>query len=277
MRSKQMCRWVVVLLVAFGSVDVALANELEFRSVGGSQFTTVQDPCPADQFPPIELDFEGFVDRFEGARTTIRCTTSALEGGKPKQGIEVELTGEVLNADGSTRYVLPIRTGTTNEAGQTAFSFPWAPGPGISMWGTLSGDESLTTFETDCRIAQRKPCVADDTKLCALGTRFKIQVDWRTSQSSGQGKVLESFSDGGLFYFFDPGDGDLLVQLLNACKEDNHFWVFATPRRDGDRTSVVEYELTVTDTMTGATKSYFNPLGQPAVPIVDTSAFATCP
>ncbi len=37
------------------------------------------------------------------------------------------------------------------------------------------------------------------------------------------------------------------------------------------------YELTVTDTLAGASMSYSNPLGQPADAITDTAAFATCP
>jgi hypothetical protein len=33
----------------------------------------------------------------------------------------------------------------------------------------------------------------------------------------------------------------------------------------------------VTDTLTGRTRTYSNPLGMAAAPIQDTQAFATCP
>jgi hypothetical protein len=39
----------------------------------------------------------------------------------------------------------------------------------------------------------------------------------------------------------------------------------------------VELIVTVTDTQTGKTKVYFNPLGTAALPVQDTNAFATCP
>jgi hypothetical protein len=47
---------------------------------------------------------------------------------------------------------------------------------------------------------------------------------------------------------------------------DGHFWVFY-----GSLTNV-EFTLTVTDTQTGAIKTYFNPQGQLAS-VADTSAF----
>ena len=61
------------------------------------------------------------------------------------------------------------------------------------------------------------------------------------------------------------------MQLLDKCTFNDHFWVFC------GGTTNVEFTLTVTDTQTSQTKSYFNPLGMPAAPITDTSAFATCP
>ena len=36
-------------------------------------------------------------------------------------------------------------------------------------------------------------------------------------------------------------------------------------------------DMTVTDTENGKTRVYFNPMGTPASPVQDTSAFATCP
>jgi len=61
------------------------------------------------------------------------------------------------------------------------------------------------------------------------------------------------------------------VQLVDKCTVNDHFWVFY------GGTTNVEFTLTVTDTQTSQTKSYFNPLGMPAAAITDTSAFAACP
>jgi hypothetical protein len=63
----------------------------------------------------------------------------------------------------------------------------------------------------------------------------------------------------------------MLVKVLNACGLNQRYWVFYAA------TTNVEFTLTVTDTQTGKTKVYFNPINTPAPPVQDTSAFATCP
>ena len=62
-----------------------------------------------------------------------------------------------------------------------------------------------------------------------------------------------------------------MVKVLDGCALNGHHWVFAAA------TTTVEYTLTVTDTRTGETRVYHNPLGTPAVAIADTSALAGCP
>lgn len=76
--------------------------------------------------------------------------------------------------------------------------------------------------------------------------------------------------DSGLFWFFQADNWEVLVKVLDGCKLTNHFWVFAAA------TTNVEYELTVTDVVTGDTKSYTNPLGTSAPALTDTMALGTC-
>ncbi len=83
--------------------------------------------------------------------------------------------------------------------------------------------------------------------------------------------MASSGGDSGIFYFSEPGRADLLAKIVNGCEMNERFWVFAAATTD------VEYTLTVTDTANGQTRTYENPLGGPAEPILDTSAFATCP
>jgi hypothetical protein len=52
---------------------------------------------------------------------------------------------------------------------------------------------------------------------------------------------------------------------------NDHYWVFVAAATN------VELHITVTDTQTGQVRTYFNPLGKAALPVQDTSAFATCP
>ncbi|MCP3957063.1 MAG: hypothetical protein GY719_04360 [bacterium] len=77
-------------------------------------------------------------------------------------------------------------------------------------------------------------------------------------------------SDSGLFWFFTPGNWELLVKVLDGCSINDRFWVFAAATTD------VEYTLRVTDIETGRVQEYFNPLGRSAAAITDTEAFATC-
>jgi len=62
----------------------------------------------------------------------------------------------------------------------------------------------------------------------------------------------------------------MVVKVLNGCGVDSNYWVFA-----GGLTNV-QVVMTVTDTQTGAVKTYVNPQGQAFRPIQDTAAFA-CP
>jgi hypothetical protein len=77
--------------------------------------------------------------------------------------------------------------------------------------------------------------------------------------------------DSGVFTFFDAGNIEVQLKVLNACSFSNRIWVFASG------TTNVGVDITVTDTKTGTTKTYDNPLNQFFPPILDTSAFATCP
>ena len=113
---------------------------------------------------------------------------------------------------------------------------------------------------------------ADTSKLRLVSSRFVAQVSWRDFEgNSGTGQVVPfQTNNSGVFYFFDADNWELLVKVLDACSFNDHVWVFSAA------TTNVEYTLTVTDAVTGTTKSYFNPLGVAAPSITDTQAFATC-
>ena len=120
------------------------------------------------------------------------------------------------------------------------------------------------------RETNARRCVPDATTLC-LGRddRFKVTAEWETAGNDGDGLAVD---DQGFLFFFGSGPGpDLLVQVLDQCSLNNHFWVFAAAETN------LGFELTVTDTHTGDTRVYENLLGNPAPAITDTQAFATCP
>lgn len=137
--------------------------------------------------------------------------------------------------------------------------------------GTPSGYSNEAGVATLGNIA---PCVAGPTTLCVTGGRFMVETVWRTSDSSGRGNAvpIPSAPASGMFYFFSAENIELLVKVLFACvPQFNRYWVFFAA------TTNQEFAVVVTDTQTGKTKGYFNPLGRSAPPVQDTDAFATCP
>jgi len=117
-------------------------------------------------------------------------------------------------------------------------------------------------------------CVAGAQTLCLNGGRFRVEVEWSTVSSTGRGQAtpLPDAPDSGFFSFFGPRNVEMLVKVLDACVPPfDRFWVFVAAASD------VGYRLTVTDTRSGGSRRYDNPVGRKAVTVTDTDAFATCP
>lgn len=113
-------------------------------------------------------------------------------------------------------------------------------------------------------------CAADAQHLCLQGDRFRVGVDWRTSDANGAATAVPLTDEAGLFWFFAPGNIEMLVKVLDGCAFNQRYWVFAAA------TTNVETTLIVTDTVASTSRTYRNPLGVAALPIQDTAAFATC-
>ncbi len=108
--------------------------------------------------------------------------------------------------------------------------------------------------------------------LCLGSDRFKVEVEWTNFDGQrGNGLAFPRTDQSGTLFFFDPDNTEMLLKVIDGCDFNGHFWVFASATTD------VEYNLTVTDTQSGQSRVYDNPLGSPAPAIVDTRAFATCP
>jgi CSLREA domain-containing protein len=115
-------------------------------------------------------------------------------------------------------------------------------------------------------------CLSGGPTLCLNASRFRVTARWRlASGPSGDGLGIPLTSDSGLFWFFDPDNVELTVKVLNGCGVNNRHWVFLSGLTN------VEVTVTVTDTATGAVKTYLNPLNRNFRPVFDTVAFATCP
>jgi photosystem II stability/assembly factor-like uncharacterized protein len=132
------------------------------------------------------------------------------------------------------------------------------------------GKASVAYFGRDAVFRTGLPtngdCVLSQTVACA-GQRFSVSVTW----SSGAGVVEQAYpvvvtANSAGFWFFSPDNVELVIKVLDGTQVNGKWWVFY------GALSNVEYTITVTDTQTGAVKTYFNPQGNLAS-IADTEAF----
>ena len=124
-------------------------------------------------------------------------------------------------------------------------------------------------------IAPTGPCLPSATTLCIDDTpgdrRFKVEITFQ--QAGGLPMPANAIplaslgiSSGGVFWFFNANNPEVLVKVLNACSLGGHYWVFYSAGTN------VGLTTTVTDTVTGAHKTYTNPINTAAPPVQDTSA-----
>jgi photosystem II stability/assembly factor-like uncharacterized protein len=105
--------------------------------------------------------------------------------------------------------------------------------------------------------------------------RFAVQVHFKTAQGgglAGDGRAISLSSlgidHGGLFWFFDPANPEMLIKVLDACAVDDRFWVFYSAGTN------VGFTTTVVDKFTGSVATYGNPDMRAAPPVQDTAAFS---
>ena len=157
------------------------------------------------------------------------------------------------------------------------------PGGG-GLFGMAAGPDGAIWFAENGagKIGRIGPggCPFNATTFCGNNFRFKVNVAFTTSSAryeanrayaAGAGQAVPLTSDTGYFWFFSSNNVELVVKVVDGRAVNNHFWVFA-----GGLTNV-NVVITVTDTQTGAVKTYTNPQGTAFQPIQDTSAFASTP
>ena len=134
----------------------------------------------------------------------------------------------------------------------------------LSSWVGRPVSSALARFE-------QPTCPNPDSTLCLQGGRFRATVAWHDfSGNSGVGHAVPLSSDTGSFWFFSPNNVELVVKTLDGRALNGNWWVFS------GALSNVEYTLTVTDTASGAVRTYTNPSGTFASQ-GDTAAFPAGP
>jgi len=111
-------------------------------------------------------------------------------------------------------------------------------------------------------------CTPNATTLCLNNGRYRVTVTFSTpAGQSGNGMAVTETSDTGMFWFFSANNIEIIIKVVTGCSFNSRVWVFA-----GGLTNVA-YTITVTDTVTGVSKTYSNPQGTPSQPVQDTDAF----
>ena len=99
--------------------------------------------------------------------------------------------------------------------------------------------------------------VPPDQVVPASPARFQATVSWTDSNGNardGNLTVISTQTKG--FWFFEPDNIDLVVKVLDGRSVNGKFWVFYAPLTNQ------AFTLTVTDTLTGAVRTYTNAAGQ---------------
>jgi hypothetical protein len=115
-------------------------------------------------------------------------------------------------------------------------------------------------------------CRVTETSLCLGDGRFEVTGEWTDFQGHhGAAHAVpdefQSVVDYGVFWFFNFGNAEMVVKVLDACSYNGHYWVFLSPA------STVKYDIKVRDVRTGQQKTYSNPLGKVPSLIADTATF----
>ncbi|MCP4654569.1 MAG: hypothetical protein GY856_04015 [bacterium] len=99
--------------------------------------------------------------------------------------------------------------------------------------------------------------------------RFRAELSWRDPQGdSGPGRAVTLTQEAGYFWFFNSGNVEVVLKVLDGRAWNGCFWVF------GGTMSNVEYTISITDTQTQELRTYINAQGRFSN-IGDTFAFCS--
>jgi all-beta uncharacterized protein len=113
-------------------------------------------------------------------------------------------------------------------------------------------------------------CTPTETTYCANNGRFAVQIVFSAPNLqifNAPAHAASLTSDTGYFWFFSPNNVEVVVKVVDGRAFNGFYWVFY------GALSNVAYTVTVTDTQTGASKTYTNAAGTLAS-VADTAAFA---
>jgi hypothetical protein len=117
------------------------------------------------------------------------------------------------------------------------------------------GGSDQNAFPGAAVAAAAAPCRPGPGTLCLQKGRFQVTAEWRDpgSGQGGQAGARPISQSSGAFHFGDPGNPELVAKIINLGNRVDVYY---------GTLSNLEYTLTVTDTRTGAVKTYRNTAGR---------------
>lgn len=112
--------------------------------------------------------------------------------------------------------------------------------------------------------AEAGTCVPSDDTLCLFSNRFAVEATWADFGSgTGTGIAEPITNQSGLFHFFGSSNPDVILNVYDGRPKNGNFWIFHAAITN------VEYEIRVTDTISGDVRTYTNGLGVTPVATLD--------
>jgi hypothetical protein len=187
-----------------------------------------------------------------------------------RDAVELEWVDAASNEEGflleyryadSTRWVIAKVVG--RDVTRAVLEAPWEAASWRVVAANAGGRSNPSNVAGSWMVPSSGPsaagsCVADDETLCLGNGRYALEVRWRTEDGvAGVGRPIGFDAAGttGFFWFFDQANIELVVKMLDGAVINDHDWLFA------GALSNVEYWISATDTLTGATRWYHNPPG----------------
>jgi hypothetical protein len=162
-------------------------------------------------------------------------------------------------ANAHTLYVVALEPGTTY-----FFRLRARNGAGMSAY---SNETALTAFFEPGSLSR---CTTGGGALCLRGGRYRVQALYEGAGQKGAASSVSLSEEAGFFWFFTPGNVEVLVKLIDGCELNKRNWVFTSGLTN------VRVLLVVTDTQTGATSTYLNEANRAYPAIQDTEALDGC-
>ena len=170
---------------------------------------------------------------------------------------------DVSPATGTGWEWMPIRipSGSTaalsSTVGKSPTFTPDLPDNYVFAMGASGGGKAAISSVSLSATPAGAACSPNASTLCLLGGRFKVTAEYADySGGHGNGKAVALTPDTGYFWFFNAANVEAIAKMVSFCGSgSNSVAIYTGGLTDLDVT------LHVTDTRTGTTKDYHNPLG----------------